>query len=120
MGLMDKIYIKDLVLDCIIGVFPEERHKRQEITINLCLETDLRAAGRSDALEDTVDYKAIKQSIIAMVEESKYQLIESIAEHTAQICLLDRKVRRVTVHIEKHGCLQHAKSAAVEIVREQR
>lgn len=116
---MDKIYIRDLVLACVIGVFPEERESKQEITLNLCLETDLRAAGQSDDLGDTVDYKSIKQGIIKMVESSSYQLIESIAERTAEICLRDQKVQRVTVLIDKPGCLQFAKSAAVEIVRAQ-
>jgi dihydroneopterin aldolase/D-erythro-7,8-dihydroneopterin triphosphate epimerase len=116
---MDKIYIRELVLGCIIGCFPEEREAKQDITINLCLETDLRKAGNSDDLNDTVDYKAIKQSIIKMVEASEYALIESIAERTAEICLADKKVQRVTVTIDKLGCLRFAKSAAVEITREQ-
>lgn len=116
---MDKIYIRDLVLRCIIGVFPEERRDKQELTMNLCLETDLRKAGNSDDLNDTVDYKTIKQGILKMVEASDYELIESIAERTAEICLRDPKVQRVTVTLDKPGCLRFAKSAAVEITREQ-
>lgn len=116
---MDKIYIRELVLSCIIGVFPEERIKKQEIIMSLCLETDLRKAGTTDDLNDTVDYKAIKLGIIRMVEASEYQLIESIAERTAEICLADKKVRRVTVTIDKPGCLRFARSAAVEITRAQ-
>lgn len=116
---MDTIYINDLVLGCIIGVFPEERLAKQDITLNVQLETDLRAAGLSDALTDTVDYFAITESIRAMVEASEFQLIESIAERTAAICLQDKKVRRARVHIEKLGCLPLAKSAAIEILREQ-
>jgi len=114
---MDRIYIRDLALRCIIGIFPEERKQPQDVLINLCLEADLRAAGRSDALEDTVDYKRLKKAVIALVEQSGFQLIETLAERIAEICLGDEKVRRVTVTVDKPGALRFARSAAVEVVR---
>jgi dihydroneopterin aldolase/D-erythro-7,8-dihydroneopterin triphosphate epimerase len=114
---MDKIYIRDLAVRCIIGIFPEERHAKQEVLINICMETDLQAAGRSDDLNDTVDYKRLKKMTLAMVEQSRFQLIESLAEKTAEICLSDEKVQRVTVTVDKPGALRFARSAAVEVVR---
>lgn len=115
---MDRIHIRDLALRCIIGLYPEEREKKQDILINVVMETDLHAAGKSDDLTDTVDYKTIKLNILDLVENSRFQLIESLAESAAQICLRDPDVHRVTVTIDKPGALRFCKSVAVEVTRE--
>lgn len=114
---MDKIYIRDLALRCIIGLYPEEREKKQDVLINATLITDLRAAGQSDDLSDTVDYKAIKVNILDFVEHSRFQLIESLADGIAEICLKDPRVQSATVTIDKPGALRFCKSVAVEITR---
>jgi len=114
---MDKIYIRDLALQCIIGIFPEERTNKQDVIINITLDCDLHTAGESDALSDTVDYKTIKLNILAFVEKSSFQLIESLAEGISQICLADPRVQNTTVTIDKPGALRFCKSVAVEITR---
>jgi len=114
---MDKIYIRDLALRCITGLYPEERENKQDVVINVVMETDLRAAGKSDDLNDTVDYKTIKLNILDFVENSDYQLIESLAEGIAGICLADSKIQSATVTIDKPGALRFAKSVAVEVTR---
>jgi len=114
---MDKIFIRELALRCIIGIYPEERREKQDIIINVEMHCDLRAAGRSDDLNDTVDYKAIKKAILKLVEESHFQLIESLAENVANLALADPKVKRVVVTIDKPNALRFAKSSAVEITR---
>ena len=114
---MDRIYIRDLALRCIIGLYPEERKNKQDVIINIVLETDLHAAGKSDSLTDTVDYKAIKLAILDFVENSRFQLIESLAEGIAGICLKDARVQRTTVTIDKPGALRFCRSVAVEITR---
>jgi dihydroneopterin aldolase/D-erythro-7,8-dihydroneopterin triphosphate epimerase len=117
---MDRIFIRDLALRCIIGIYPEERREKQDIVINLEMGCDLSKAGRSDDLNDTVDYKAIKKAILKLVEESSYLLIESLAERIADIALGDSKVEQVVVTIDKPGALRFAKSSAVEITRMQK
>lgn len=114
---MDRIYIRDLALRCIIGLYPEEREKKQDVIINITLETDLRAAGKSDELSDTVDYKTIKLNILDFVEGSSFRLIEALADGIAGICLGSPLVQRVTVTIDKPGALRFCKSVAVEITR---
>lgn len=114
---MDRIYIRDLALRCIIGIYPEERKNKQDVIINITLETDLRAAGKSDSLNDTVDYKTIKLAVLDFVEKSSFQLIESLAEGIAEICLKDRRVQSATVTIDKPGALRFCRSVAVEITR---
>ncbi len=117
MKLPDKIYIRDLALRCIIGLYPEERATKQEVIINVVLTTDLRKAGRSDAIHDTVDYHAVQCSIIDAVERSEFKLIESLAEQIAEICLNAKVVSTATVTIDKPGALRFCKSVAVEIIR---
>jgi dihydroneopterin aldolase/D-erythro-7,8-dihydroneopterin triphosphate epimerase len=114
----DRIYIRDLQLRCIVGIYEEERHAKQDIVVNIALDTDLRAPGHSDALEDTVDYKRLKKKVLAMAESSSFFLIERLAEEIARLCLEPEKVTRVTVTVDKPGALRFARSVAVEIVRE--
>ncbi|QBG46501.1 dihydroneopterin aldolase [Verrucomicrobia bacterium S94] len=114
---MDKIFIRDLALRCIIGIYPEERREKQDVVINVEMHADLRSAGRSDNIEETVDYKAIKKAILALVEGSSFQLIESLAEHVAEIALANKMVKRVIVTIDKPGALRFARASAVEISR---
>lgn len=113
---MDRILIRDLLARCIIGVRDEERRQKQDVLINLSLAVDLRAAGKSDRLEDSVDYSALKKSILAHVESSQYMLVEALAESIARICLQDERVRRVKVRVEKPTA-RSARSVGVEIVR---
>jgi len=67
---LDKIHIRDLLLRCIVGLNDREREKEQDVLINITLYADLGAAGRTDRIEDTVDYKTIKQKVVDMVESS--------------------------------------------------
>ena len=115
---MDRIFIRELALRCIIGIYPEERREKQDVVINVAMHCDLRKAGLSDNLDDTVNYKAIKKSILALVEGSRFQLIETLAEKIAAIALADEKVQRVVVTVDKPGALRFAKSSAVEITRD--
>lgn len=115
---MDRIYIRDLALSCIIGIYPEERNIKQDVVINVTMETDLSAAGKSDSIDDTVDYKTIKLNILDFVGNSSFQLIESLAERIAEICLNDPRVQTATVTVDKPGALRFARSVAVEVTRE--
>lgn len=112
-----RIHIRDLHARCIVGIYPEERKHKQDVIINITLEADLRAACRSDAIEDTVNYKSIKKAVYAMLEASQYLLIERLAEEVAALCLHDPKVREVTVTVDKPGALRFARSVAVELTR---
>ena len=114
---MDRFHIRDLALRCIIGIYPEERTNKQDVIINVTMETDLRKAGQSDDLNDTVDYKSVKLAILDLVEKSEFQLIESLAERIAEICLNADGVQRATITIDKPGALRFARSVAVDITR---
>lgn len=114
---MDRIYIRDLQLRCVIGVYEEERAERQDIVINLVLEGDFSAAARSDDIADAVDYKVLKKKVIKLVEASQFRLIETLAGRIADACIEHPKVDRVTVTVDKPGALRFARSVAFEITR---
>jgi dihydroneopterin aldolase/D-erythro-7,8-dihydroneopterin triphosphate epimerase len=115
----DKIHIRDLCLRCIVGAYQEERREKQDVVINITLYADLRPAGQSDRMEDAVDYKQTKKRIIALVENSYCFLLEKLAEQIAATCLQDPRVLRAAVTVDKPGALRFARSAAVEIIRDQ-
>lgn len=115
---LDRIHIRDLHLRCIIGIYDEERRDKQDLIINITMYADLRPAGKSDRLEDTVDYKAIKKQVIALVEESQCSLIEHLGDRIAEICLSEPRVQRAVVTVDKPGALRFARSVAVEIIRD--
>lgn len=117
---MDRILIADLGLRCIIGVNEDERRDKQDVVINLALSADLSTACRSDRFEDTVDYRAIKKAIVALVEDSRFFLIEALAGAIADLCLKFPAVREVTVRVDKPLALRFARSVAVEIVRKRK
>ena len=98
----DQILIHDLRFRCIVGVNEEERHEKQDVVAQIALDIDLRQAGRTDALEDTVDYKALKKEILAMAERSAFQLIEALAQSIAEICLARERVERARRRLGRH------------------
>ena len=116
-GKFDKIYIRDLTLKCIIGIFERERKIKQKVIINIAIFADLKKACKTDNINETVDYKLIKKNIILMVKKSNYFLIEKLADEIAGICLENKKVESVMVTVDKPGALRFARSVAIQIVR---
>ena len=115
----DQIIIRDLRFRCIIGVDEQERREKQDVLAQITLDVDLRTAGGSDAIEDTIDYKALKKRILRMAERSSFHLIEALAERIASLCLKDERVERAEVTVEKPGALRFARTVAARIVRRQ-
>jgi len=114
---MDKIVINDLLARGIIGVNDWEREKPQEILINIVLFTDLRKAGESDRLEDSVSYRTIAKKAMSYAETSKCLTVEKLATDLAKICLEETGIIKVQVSVEKPGAVRFAKSVGVEIER---
>lgn len=114
---MDRIYVRDLCLRCIIGIYDEERRQKQDVMLNIQLAGDFAAAARTDDIADAVNYKDITKAIIALVEASQFKLIETLAERVAGVCLQHPKVQQVTVTLDKPGALRFTRSVACEITR---
>ena len=113
----DEILIRDLKFRCIVGVNEEERRTVQDVVANIVLHADLRKAGRTDDLTDTVDYKALKLRILEMAEHSQFHLVEALAQNIADICLREDRVQRATVTVEKPTALRFARTVGVKISR---
>ena len=113
----DQIQIKDLRLRTIIGINDEERRKIQEVLINLTLYVDTRRAGASDDIADAVNYRTITKRVIALVEDSRFYLVEKMVAEIADLCLENPLVERVQVSVEKPGALRFARSVGITIER---
>jgi dihydroneopterin aldolase/D-erythro-7,8-dihydroneopterin triphosphate epimerase len=113
----DRVFIKDLLLRAIIGINDDERVKRQDVVVNVELEADTRPAAASDAIEDAVNYRDIAKEVIDLVENSRFFLVERLAEEIASVCLRDPRVRTARVTVEKPTAVRFAKSVGVSIER---
>jgi FolB domain-containing protein len=114
---MDRILIKDLSVRCLLGVSEEERREKQDVVINVALSADLSKPGRTDRLEDAVDYRRIKKRILRMAEKSQFHLVEALAERVLAICLEPPAVVAAQVTVEKPSALRFARSVGVELTR---
>jgi FolB domain-containing protein len=114
---MDQIMIRDLRIYGIIGVYEWERNQPQEILINIVLSTDLRKAGRSDNLADTIDYAKIAQKVRDHAEKAGRFTVEALATDLAALCLEEPAVQKVVVRLEKPAAVPDCRSVGVEIER---
>ena len=113
----DIIYIRNLRVQAIIGIFGWERKVRQEVSIDLEISFDCKRAAKTDAIESTIDYKAITKGIIAYVESSSFQLQESLAEGIASLVKEKYGVESLKLRVSKPGALRHADDVGVIIYR---
>ena len=113
----DRILVRDLKLRGIIGLNDWEREKKQDILVNLTLQVDCRAAGASDDVDDSLNYRTLTKGVIAYVESSEHFLVEALAHGIARLCVVDFGAAAVSVRVEKPGALRFADSVGVEIHR---
>ena len=114
---MDKIIITGFPVDAVIGTFPEERRQPQRLIFDLTVCGDFSAAGKTDTLEGTVNYRRLEERLIELVEKSNFYLLEALAEKTAELCLSFPEVAGVTVRIVKPAAALRGEKIAVEIER---
>jgi FolB domain-containing protein len=114
---MDKIIIKDILARGIIGVNDNERLHPQDILINLVIQADLTLAGKSDQIEDSINYRTITKQVIKIAETAQRLTVEALANDIAMMVLDDKRVTAVSVRVEKPGAVRFAKSVGVEIER---
>jgi FolB domain-containing protein len=114
---MDQVFITDLVARGIIGINDSEREKLQEIRINIVLFTDQSKAGRTDDIQDCVNYRTVAKKVLAHAETSHKFTVEALAADLAGLCLEEPGVLKVRVRVEKPGAVRFAKSVGVEIER---
>jgi 7,8-dihydroneopterin aldolase/epimerase/oxygenase len=114
---MDIIYLHDLKVDCIIGIWEWERRTTQTLTIHLDMAVDIKRAAASDSIQDTLDYKSVAKQVIAFVSGSQFQLVETLTEKIAELILTEFKVPWVRVKLNKKGAIRGATDVGVILER---
>lgn len=114
---MDIIYLKDLRIDTIIGIYDWERRTRQTIILDIEMGADIAKSAKTDDIEDTLNYKAVAKRIISFVENSEYQLVETLAERIAEILLDEFNVPWLRLTLNKQGAVRGVRDVGVIIER---
>lgn len=114
---MDTIFLRDLRIRTIVGIWEWERRLPQVVSIDLDMATDIRRAARSDHIGDTLDYKAVTNRIRTFVEDSRFQLIETMAEQIAAIIIEEFKVPWARVAVHKPFAIRGSRDVGVVIER---
>ena len=112
-----RIFVRDLVLLAEIGVYRREQGTKQRVRINLDLMVDDPPGPPSDRLRDVVNYAKVVDAVRALVDRDRVNLVETLAQQIAETCLVDPRVERVRVQVEKLDAMAHAGSVGVEIER---
>ena len=113
----DTVFIQGLKAASVIGCYDWERDIRQTLVIDLELKADFTQAAETDALEHALDYAAISKRVIAVCDESRFQLLEALADHLAAIVLADFSIERLRMTITKPGAVAEAEGVGVVIDR---
>ncbi|WP_417536226.1 dihydroneopterin aldolase [Methylophaga sp.] len=114
---MDKIFLNDLKIDTIIGIYDWERHAQQTLTFDLEMDWDIRKAAETDDISNTLDYGAIAQKIVNFVKASDYQLIETLAEDLTQMLLTEFSIPKLKLTLSKPVALHGQNTARIVIER---
>ena len=117
---MDIIFIRELTIETVIGIFDWEREIKQPVLLDIEMAGDCARAAGSDSVEDTLDYKAVCKRVIAFVEASEFQLVETLAERVAALIRDEFAVPWVRLKVNKRGALRGATDVGVIIERGER
>lgn len=113
----DKIHIRGLRLRTLIGFHEWELNREQDVIVDVTIHHDQRAAAADDDVAKTVDYSTLRDAICAHAREHSHHLLETLAEHIAELVLAHDGVEAVDVTVDKLAALRFADSVAVEIHR---
>ena len=114
---MDIVYIRDLRIETIIGIYDWERETRQIVSLDLEMGTDIKKAAESDHIDDTLDYKSVAKRLISFIGDSEFQLVETMAERVADIVLNEFDVPWMKLRLSKPGAVTGSQDVGVIIER---
>ncbi len=114
---MDKVFLKALHTTPVIGIYDWEREIRQDVYIDLIMATDISRAASTDDIQYTLNYKSISDRIVEFANNSRFGLIEALAEHISQIVRSEFNVQWVSVTVHKPGAIEAAEDLGVTIER---
>lgn len=114
---MDKIFLNDLKIETIIGIYDWERETLQTLDFDLEMDWDIRKAAASDDIANTLDYGAIAETVVTFVEASRYQLIETLAEDLSALLLKKYPIPKLKLTLSKPVALHGNNLAKIVIER---
>jgi dihydroneopterin aldolase len=114
---MDIIFLHDLRIETVIGIWEWERKIRQTVAIDLEMSADIGKAAATDSVDDTLNYKLVAKRLQQFVGDSSFQLVETLAEKIAEIVLGEFDVAWVRVKVNKPGAIRGARDVGVIIER---
>jgi 7,8-dihydroneopterin aldolase/epimerase/oxygenase len=114
---MDIVFVEDLRIETVIGIYDWERKIKQTVALDLEMAFDNRKPAATDKIEDTLDYKAVSKRLIAFVEASHFELVETLAEKCAQIVRDEFHVPWLRLKLSKPGAVRGSKAVGVIIER---
>jgi dihydroneopterin aldolase len=114
---MDIVFIHDLQIETVIGIYDWERKIRQTISLDIEMATDISKAAKSDDIDDTLSYKTVAKRLIEFIEQSEFELVEALAERICSIVMEEFSVPWVKLTLHKPGAVRGSKSVGVIIER---
>lgn len=114
---MDIVYIRDLQIETIIGIFDWEREVKQIVSLDLDMAHDIQKAAATDDIQYTLDYKSVGKRLISFIEQSEFFLVETMAEEVARIVLEEFSVPWLKLRVSKPGALRGSRDVGILIER---
>ncbi|WP_462153853.1 dihydroneopterin aldolase [Pseudoalteromonas piscicida] len=114
---MDKVYISQLHVEAIIGVYDFEKESKQSLYFDVEMLTDISAAARHDDINLAVDYAKVSERIIVHTQAKPVELLETLVEQLAAMILNEFNVHQVLIKVSKPAAVPQAQTVGVEIVR---
>ena len=113
----DRIFLRGLTAECVIGFIDWERRVKQTVVVDLELPVDCRQAAVTDDVNDTVDYKKVSKRVLAFIEASEFMLVETLAQRLAMLILEEFAIEWIRLSINKPGAIRNSRDVGVAIER---
>ncbi len=117
---LDIVFIEDLRIETIIGIYDWEREIKQTIALDIEMAADNTKPASTESIDDALNYKAVSKRMIAFTEESQFQLVETLAERLVEIIIAEFHVPWCRLKLSKLGAVTGSKAVGVIIERGQR
>ena len=114
---MDIVFIRELKVDTLVGIYDWERRLRQHVILDIEMAADIARAAKSDKIGDTLDYKAVAKRVQQFVHDGQFGLVETMAEKVAGIIMQEFQVPWVKITLSKPGAVSGSKAVGVVIER---
>ena len=117
---VDIIFIRELRIETVIGIYDWERQIKQAVCIGLEMGTDIRKAAASDSIEDTLNYKAVAKRLLQFVGDSQFFLVETLGERIAELVMTEFEVPWLRLTLSKPGAVRGSREVGIIIERGER